>query len=167
VGRGFGTRRRDRTHADPPPGIAIKAIDPTRFLPIAEVLPTMPAVTAGCPYGLPGVDPRKPLPIALDGIVAGTDPDSQTLFLSTPTFPGNSGGPIFISRSPMSAEGVLTVGRPTLFLAGIVIGVQSVAPHDVHESPLRLGVGVGADVLRHLLEGAEAERMREVIKRPA
>lgn len=150
-----------------PPGIAIKAIDPLRFLRIVDITPSMPSVIAGCPYGLPGVDPRKPTPILLDGIVAGTEPASETLFLSTPTFPGNSGGPIFVHRSALSAAGGLTLGQQTLFLAGIVTGFQIIEPVETSDEPLRLGVGVASDVLVELLEGERARSMSSRIKQLA
>ncbi len=100
-----------------------------------------------------------------DGVIAGTDLANKTLFISTPTFPGNSGGPIFVVRSPSNAAGGMAAGQQTTFLAGIVTHVDTVQPsNDPKAAPLRIGVGVAIDVVFGLLKGTEAVAMAEAVK---
>lgn len=147
-----------------PPGIGIKALSQAQCITIEELLPSMSCLTGGCPYGLPGVDQNKTIPFVLDGVIAGVDPTSKTVFISTPTFPGNSGGPIFVVRSPYSPAGQITGGRQTVFLAGIVLGVQTIATSNPKSVPLRLGVGVSIDAVFALLDRPETLDMAERIK---
>lgn len=88
-----------------PPGIDIRSISFDRCLEQKDLLPSMPCLTAGQPYGLPGVDPTRPTPLILDGIIAGLDPAQRRIFVSVPTFPGNSGGPIIAYRTPWNTAG--------------------------------------------------------------
>ncbi len=147
-----------------PPGIGIKAISRAQTLRVQDVLPSMTCLTGGCPYGLPGMNREKSIPIVLDGVIAGTDTASRTLFISTPTFPGNSGGPIIVVRSPFNPAGGMVVGRPTILLAGIVSQFQTIQPNDPKAAPLRLGVGVAIDVVFDLLDGSKATSMARSLK---
>ena len=147
-----------------PDGIELKALSEAQCRRVGDILPSTRCVTAGCPYGLAGVAPGKHTPLVLDGIVAGTDVASKALFISTPTFQGNSGGPIFVSRPPYSAGGRIVAGTPTVHLAGIVTGIQTVRPASQDAAPLRLGVGVAVDVILDLLNGPEATEIARVMK---
>jgi hypothetical protein len=147
-----------------PPGISIKAIVQAQSLRIEELLPSMSCLTAGCPHGLPGVSRETMIPLVLNGVIAGKDTASRTIFISTPTFPGSIGGPIIVIRSPFNAAGGATIGLPTVFLAGIVSQVQTVQANDPQSVPLRLGVGVAVDVIFDLLSSTAANEIVQTIK---
>jgi hypothetical protein len=149
------------------PGTQIRSIGFDRCLEQKELVPSMECLTAGQPYGLPGVDANKPTPLILNGIIAGIDPILRRVFISAPTFPGNSGGPIMVYRSPWNPSGGMNVGIPTVFLAGIVteaIVVPNNQPDKPGIPPLHLGSGSSIDAVKSLLTGVEATRMMSVIK---
>jgi len=150
-----------------PDGIGIKALSRDQCIPEDEVLASMPCLTGGCPYGLPGVDRQRTIPLVLDGVIAGTDPESRSIFISPPTFRGNSGGPIIVVRSPFDPAGGMTVGQQTVLLAGIVSEVHTIESDDANAAPLRLGTGVAIDVVFELLDGADGIAMAQRIKEVA
>ncbi len=150
-----------------PPGIDIRTIGFDRCLEQKDLLPSMPCLTAGQPYGLPGVDPTKPTPLILDGIIAGLEPAQRRVFVSVPTFPGNSGGPIIAYRTPWNTAGGMNVGIPTVFLAGIITQTIVLSGNQADKSPippLHLGSGASIDAVKQLLMGEGAKRMLGVIR---
>jgi len=153
-----------------PAGIEIRSIGFENFLDQKDLLPSMTCFTAGQPYGIPGVSPDKATPLILDGIIAGVDLPNKRLFISVPTFPGNSGGPIIVYRNPVNAAGGMTVGRPTLFLAGIVtetVMVPNNQPDKKHIPALHLGAGATVDAIRELLTSLEAQEVTKAIEASA
>jgi len=149
------------------PGIDIRAIGFDRCLEQKDLIPSMPCLTAGQPYGLPGVDPAKPTPLILDGVIAGIAADQRHVYISVPTFPGNSGGPIIAYRTPWNPAGGVNVGTPTVFLAGIVtqtVMLANTQPDKGLIPPLHLGRGATFDSVKLLLTGDEARRMLKIIQ---
>lgn len=137
-------------------------------LPSDGVIPSMPCYTVGIPYGFASADPGRITPLVLDGVISGVDPAQGRLYISAPTFRGNSGGPAFVYRSPFNVGGGLTVGKPTVLFAGIVIQQMLVSggPSDGGgvSPPLHLGVVRHAERVLRLLDGPEAS---EIAKRLA
>ena len=150
-----------------PSGIGIKALAEQQCFELDQVLPGMSCLTGGCPYGLPGLDRATTTPIILDGVIAGKDAASRNLFISTPTFQGNSGGPIFVVHWPFNASGGMAVGRQTVGLAGIVLRVHTIQTSDAKAAPLRLGAGVAIHTVLELLDGPSARGMVERIENQA
>lgn len=148
-----------------PSGINIRAVGEDLFLVASDIKASMPCLTAGMPYGLPGVAPDKPTPLVLDGVIAGVDAASDRLFISVPTFPGNSGGPVIVCRVPWNPAGGMTVGNPVVLLAGIVIESVLVASNDPASAvpPLHLGCGVTMNAVKALLASEDARRMAGMI----
>lgn len=150
-----------------PPGIDIRSVGFDRCLNQKDLIPSMPCLTAGQPYGLPGVDPSKPTPLILDGVIAGVALDQRRVFISVPTFPGNSGGPIIAYRTPWNTAGGMNVGIPTVFLAGIVtqtVVIQNTQPDKSPIPPLHLGFGSTIDAVKQLLMSDDAKRILGVIR---
>ncbi|MBI2917739.1 MAG: trypsin-like peptidase domain-containing protein [Chloroflexi bacterium] len=148
------------------PDWTIKAIGENACIRKSELVPSMACFTVGCPYGVMGFDPERATPLVLDGIISGLDPRTGHIFTSTPTFPGNSGGPIIVRRDPFSPGGGLHVGSPVLLLAGIILRVVEVpSPPDpsspVSLPPLRLGEGVSIETALDLVRSPSARGDRE------
>lgn len=147
------------------PDWQIKAIDERLCIRISDLVPSMACYTVGCPYGVRGFDPQRSTPLVLDGVISGLDSDSGSIYTSVPTFPGNSGGPIIVRRDPFEPGGSLTVGRPVVLLAGIMLQVRLVSPQDpssaVSLPPLHLGVGVSIETAIDLIRSPSAQEDRE------
>lgn len=126
------------------------------------VIPSMPCYTVGIPYGFASSDPKRITPLVLDGVIAGIDKADGRLYISAPTFKGNSGGPAFVYRSPFNDAGGLTVGKPTVLFAGIVIqqmlvgGAAGSGDTAVASPPLHLGIVRNAERVLALLDGSAA-----------
>jgi hypothetical protein len=151
-----------------PSGIDIRSIGFDRCLEQKDVIPSMPCLTAGQPYGIPGVSANKATPLILNGVIAGIDALSHRIFISVPTFPGNSGGPIIAYRSPSNPHGGLQVGIPTVFLAGIVtetVIIPNNQPDKKGRPPLHLGSGASFDAVKTLLTGERASQVVAAVKR--
>jgi S1-C subfamily serine protease len=143
------------------PELGIKAVAVENCLPFPELIPSMPCFTIGCPYGLRGVDPGKTTPLVLDGVISAVDPGNRRIFTSTPTFPGNSGGPLIAIRSPFTPGGTVVGGRPTVLLAGIMLRSALIPSPTAGDPtpPLHLGVAVPADVILDLLNSDQAKAL--------
>lgn len=144
----------------------IKAIDESLCMNRSELIPSMPCYTVGCPYGVTGFDPQRATPLVLDGIVSGLDPESGYIYTSVPTFPGNSGGPIIVRRDPFNPAGGALIGRPILFLAGILLQARLVSSSADPSTalslpPLHLGVGVSIEAALALIKSSSAQQDRE------
>lgn len=136
------------------------------------IIPSMPCYTIGMPYGFASPDPGRITPLVLDGVISGIDKADGLLYISAPTFKGNSGGPAFVYRSPFNAAGGLTVGQPTVLLAGLVIqqmlvgGAVAATGQGVASPPLHLGVVRSAERILALLDGAAAKKMVSRLAQP-
>lgn len=135
------------------------------------VIPSMPCYTVGIPYGFASADPDRITPLVLDGVISGVDPSRGRLYISAPTFKGNSGGPAFVYRSPFNPAGGLTVGNPTVLFAGIVIQQLLVSggagEPRVAGPPLHLGVVRHAARVLELLDGKKAKAMADRLVQPS
>jgi hypothetical protein len=144
----------------------ITAVAPESCLPMTDLIPSMPCFTIGCPYGLHGLNPQKATPLVLDGVISGVDPATRKVYTSAPTFPGNSGGPLIVHRSPFTPDGDMNLGpgSPTLFCAGIMLETVLVSGADPANRipPLHLGVAAPADAVLALLD---SEQARAIIAR--
>ena len=134
----------------------ITALTPDHCLPMTDLLPSMPCFTAGCPYGLPPLDPQRGLPLVLDGVISGVDPVGRKVYTSAPTFPGNSGGPLVAYRKQVNRPGGLLVVRREIFLAGIMSETKLLPDPDNRIPPLHLGVAAPADAVLALLDSDQA-----------
>jgi hypothetical protein len=141
------------------PDLGLKAVTPQNCLRMAELVPSMPCFTVGCPYGLYGVDPHRATPLVLDGIISGVDSVSRKVYTSAPTFPGNSGGPLIAVRSPFSPEGAINAGLPTVLFAGIMLETRLLHAPDPTSRipPLHLGVAAPADAILALFDSEQAQ----------
>ena len=140
------------------PEARIKALSVKECITLDDVVPSMRTYTVGCPYGVPGVDPSRPQPLILDGVVSGVSEAERVIFTSAPTFPGNSGGPLLVVRSPVNPSGGVVIGRPTVLFAGIMLQTALVRAPRTDEGlpPLHLGIARTADDVITLLESSEA-----------
>lgn len=147
------------------PDWQIKAIGEKLCIKMDELVPSMQCYTVGCPYGVRGFDPQRATPLVLDGIIAGLDTSSSTIYTSAPTFPGNSGGPIIVRRDPFNPAGGLVVGQPVLLLAGIILQASVVSAQNASGSsplpPLHLGIGVSIEAVLQLTKSEAALKERE------
>lgn len=148
------------------PDWEIKAIDESLCMKRAELVPSMPCFTVGCPYGIRGFDPQRATPLVLDGIVSGLNPDTGQIYTSVPTFPGNSGGPIIVRRDPFNPAGGAIIGAPILFLAGIMLQASLVSSGidpstGASLPPLHLGVGVSIEAALALVQSPSAQEVRD------
>jgi S1-C subfamily serine protease len=140
--------------------IEIKSIPVQLCLPFKDLLPSMPCFTIGCPYGLHGVDKQRSTPLVLDGVISGVDPEAKRIYTSTPTFPGNSGGPLIAVRGSVSNDGrQMIIGRSPVLLAGIMLETRLVFSPDpaVQTPPLHLGFAVPMDAVISLLDAKEVQ----------
>ena len=134
------------------------------------VIPSMPCYTVGIPYGFASSDPGRITPLVLDGVISGIDKADGLLYISAPTLRGNSGGPVFVYRSPFNVAGGLTVGKPTVLLAGLVIqqmlvgGDVRATDHVVPTPPLHLGVVRSAERVLGLLDKGPAKELAARLK---
>jgi Trypsin-like peptidase domain len=137
----------------------VPAVTPAGCLPLSKLIPSMPCFTVGCPYGLHGVNPERATPLVLDGVISGVDPKNHKVYTSAPTFPGNSGGPLIVFRSPFHADGSVAFGGPpTILLAGIMLETRLLQNPDATSRipPLHLGVAAPADAVLALLDSEQA-----------
>ena len=136
----------------------IKAIGKENCIRADEVIPSMQCYTVGCPHGVRGFNPETTTPLLLSGIISGVNPKDKTIYTSTPTFPGNSGGPLIVFRSPITTGGNMTVGLPTVLLAGIITSFILVPESATWNGvpPLHLGVAISIEEIEHLLNSDEA-----------
>jgi S1-C subfamily serine protease len=146
------------------PGLAVKAVTKRECIPLREVVPSMPSYTVGCPYGVAGLDPTRPGPLVLDGVVSGTKEQEGLIYTSAPTFPGNSGGPLVVYRNPFRAHG-LDLGETVLF-AGVVLATNLVVAPNQHRGmpPLHLGVVRSSDAVVELLLSDRAKVLADRLR---
>lgn len=133
-----------------PRGVRLKTVSPSLWAPLDLELTTLRCLTGGFGLGVPGLDPTHTL--VFDGIVAGVDRPARRIYLTAPTYPGNSGGPLFVERPPSDPASSATFGSATILLAGVV---QSSTHIDVpvHERPLSLGLAAHIQQVSELLDG--------------
>lgn len=150
----------------------IKAIPAELCLSSDQLIPSMQTYTVGCPYGFMGFDPQKAAPLVMSGVIAGVDPSKSRVLTTSPTFPGNSGGPLVVIRSPISPQGGMVVGRPVVYLGGIVLQVAQIGSYPSSvlggstpgAPPLHLGVAIGMEKVQQLLDSEESRAMTSSLK---
>ncbi|NOY90816.1 MAG: trypsin-like peptidase domain-containing protein [Deltaproteobacteria bacterium] len=142
-----------------PEGHSVKAVSFELFANDDDLVASMPCYCVGCPYGLTGFDPNTVAPMVLDGTVSGIARNTRSVVISTPTFPGNSGGPLLVVRLPFNP-----MGAPTVLLGGIMREAATVAPA-TGGPELRLGLATSAAAVRELLHGEHALRQKRWAER--
>lgn len=146
------------------PDWSMKAVGRDLCLPIDEALPSLVCYTVGCPYGLRGLDPTRATPLVLDGIIAGTNSTRREIYATTPTFPGNSGGPLLVLKTPFNPSGGLVVGQQIMHVGGVMIQTSLLPdPEDSGIPPLHLGVALSMEVVLELLDGQAVQAARRGI----
>lgn len=148
------------------PDLAVKALTRKECIPLREVVPSMPAYTVGCPYGVAGLDPTKPSPLVLGGVVSGTSEQKGVIFTSAPTLPGNSGGPLIVCRNPLCSAGGLALGVPSALLAGVMLATALVTDPNQQAGmpPLHLGVARSSDAVLDLLLSENGKQLAERLR---
>lgn len=151
------------------PDFDVCAVGRDDCLAAKDIAPSMQCFTVGCPYTVRAFNPREATPLALDGIIAGVLDKTKQLWITAPTFPGNSGGPLIVVR-PLAPSGRLVQG-PWLRFAGVVTHYLLVSDPDPRPGgplpPLHLGVAASADHVLMLLESAGAKEQVEIARRAA
>ena len=147
----------------------ITAVSSDNCLRLADLVPSMPCFTIGCPYGVYGVDPQRATPLVLDGIISGVDAENRKVFTSAPTFPGNSGGPLIAVRSPFDPGGKMSIGRPIVFIAGIMLETRLYWDPNIFQQELEkilkripslhLGIAAPMDAVLSMLESDQAREI--------
>jgi hypothetical protein len=145
------------------PRARVRSIPRKFWVPNDMELTSMTCLTGGCPLGLAGLDPTRAMPIVLDGIVAGMDRTAKRLYVTAPTYPGNSGGPIFVERPWHNASGGGTIGGPTIFLAGVVLQTGKIEASGYTER-LHLGVAAHISQVADLLDTADANQQAVIAR---
>jgi hypothetical protein len=133
----------------------IKALTPEKCLRMAELVPSTPCFTAGCPYGLHGLNPNRATPLVLNGVISGVDPANGKVYTTAPTFPGNSGGPLIAIDIPFSPTWNEESWPPIRF-AGIMLETKLLSDPSGRIPPLHLGVAAPADAVLALLNSEPA-----------
>lgn len=143
------------------PDFRIKAVNAESCLPLGQLIASMPCFTLGCPYGVHGLDPQSATPLVLDGVISGVDHANRKVYTSAPTFPGNSGGPLIVHRSPFWPDGGFHLGPPTILFAGIMLQTTLVNNPDPtgRTPPLHLGVAAPVDSVLALLNSDHARAL--------
>ena len=146
----------------------IKAVARHNFLPAAELIPSMCCYTVGCPYQVTGFDPASNAPLVMDGIVSGLDFKARKIFTSAATFPGNSGGPLVVYKSPVDPGGGMVIGSPVIFVAGVMKGLHVIGDPASGAPPLHLGEAASTDCVLELIESpaAQADKAKAVVANP-
>jgi hypothetical protein len=139
--------------------VSLRAISERECALLEAVEPSAPSYTVGCPYGIADLDPSRPLPLVLDGVVSGVSMAEGLIYTSAPIFPGNLGGPLLMRRSRYRSGpgGGFELGGDEVQFAGIILGLLS-APADRQPSTphLNLGSARSADSVLELLRSSEA-----------
>lgn len=146
------------------PNARLKTIPEAFWVSADMELTSMTCLVGGCPLGLPGLDARRAMPVVLNGIVAGIDHEQQRIFITAPTYKGNSGGPVFIDRGIRGPDGGFLVGPTATLLGGVVIGTSTFEASG-SARPLHLGVAVHVQLLRTLLAGDAASEQVQIALR--
>lgn len=144
------------------PNFELKAINFSLFMNSKEMLPSMSCYSVGCPYNLAGFDMERVNPCVLDGIISGIDRQRGRIWVTVPTFPGNSGGPLFVWKQPIQANGDVNLGRTVAHLGGIISEYVLVGDGNSETDnrmclpPLHLGVVIPTESIQALLNTEEA-----------
>lgn len=150
---------------------ALKAVSFPSFLTSNDMLPTMSCYSVGCPYSLAGFDIEKVNPFVLGGIISNLDRQAKKVYVTVPTFPGNSGGPLFVWKQPIKANGDVVLGNPVVYLGGVIIQyvvVASMTPPPTSQQacpPLHLGVVVPSEFIHDLLHNADAKKLKNKMQK--
>ena len=103
------------------PNFDLKAIGFESFLASKDMLPAMNCYSVSYPYILAELDAEKVNPCVLGGIISRIDEPSK-VYITTPIFPDNCGGPLFIWKSPFNSSNSITLGNPSIYFGGIIDG---------------------------------------------
>src|SRR5690348_9048314 len=112
----------------------------------------MTCYSVGYPYSHVGFDNERVNPCVLDGIISGIDDQKKRIYVTVPTFPGNSGGPLFIWKPPISTNGSVNLGEQIVYLGGIIsnyilISSEQNQSSEVLLPPVHLGEVISSDAI--------------------
>lgn len=147
----------------------IKSIRFPLFLSSKDIVPSMNCYTVGYPYNIAGFDVDGIISCVLKGIISAIDKRKNRIYVTVPTFPGNSGGPLFISKRSIHDESPTLDGN-VVFLGGIIdqyILVGNAIEQNNHLSipAMHLGVVIPSELIIKLLTSAQASILKEKISR--
>lgn len=148
------------------PDFTLKALKEGNCFTLAKIVLSMTAYTMGCPYGLRGFDPTSTDPLVQQGIIAGVNHQENIIYTTTPTFPGNSGGPLFVEQKPYNASGGMVVGKPTIYCGGIITEYGLVKSPNQKDSQrglpcLHFGIAKPTEKIFELLRSEKAQRLKD------
>lgn len=142
----------------------LKALKEDNCFSLEKISLSMTAYTMGCPYGLRGFDPTSTDPLVQQGIIAGVNRQENIIYTTTPTFPGNSGGPLLVEQKPYNASGGMGLGKPTIYCGGIITeygliksAVQKGAPEGLPN--FHFGIARPTDKIIELLKSDDAKKL--------
>lgn len=138
----------------------IKAIPFNLQMKSIDVLPSMDCYSIGCPYTLTGFDIESNIHCVQKGIISGIDNKHGRIYVTVPTFPGNSGGPLLIWKQPMQTGGSLQLG-PVVFLGGIISEYCLIHDDEELAPPFHLGVVIPSEKIQALVESKKATQLKQ------
>ncbi len=118
---------------------SVKVIAESELAHLAELRPSAPAYSIGVPMGLAGLDPSRPTPFVLGGIVSAVSARSNEVYSTAVALPACSGSPLVARREDGSWA-----------LAGLLlslVGFQQTGP----ATQLFFGVARSAEVIGQAL----------------
>ncbi len=152
------------------PDFNIKAIGFPFFQSSQDLLQSMICYTVGCPYGMAGFDIDRNNQYVLDGIISFVERKKNRIYVTVPTFPGNSGGPLFVWKQPIQPDGSLTVGSKVVFLGGIISKYVLISNGSEQDNPcpalppMHLGEVIPSELIKNLLTSQKSFALKEKVK---
>jgi hypothetical protein len=131
----------------------VKAFSEARTLLEPDLQPLLPACVVGTAWGL-GAPGQRPVPLALDGTLAGIDPGARTIITTAPLLPRNAGGPLLVQLPAQAGGGVALAGIATHSVT-VSEGVQSTLP------PVRLTIAAPIALAFELIRSAPGKAARK------
>jgi hypothetical protein len=132
------------------------------------MLPAMNCYSVSYSYFLAEQDVKKVNPCVLGGIVSRID-ESSKIYVTTPIFPDNYGGPLFIWKSPFNSNNSIILGNPSIYFGGIMTEtILTQANDDKSSTPLfqsiNLGVMSPSELIQELLFSSKALSQKKKLK---
>lgn len=135
------------------PSWRVKAFSEARTLLEPDLQPLLPACVVATAWGL-GAPGQRPVPLALDGSLAGVDPGARTIITSAPLLPRNAGAPVLVQLPAQAGGGVALAGIATHSVS-VAEGVSSTLP------PVRLTIAAPIALAFELLRSPAGKAARK------
>jgi hypothetical protein len=151
------------------PNFLLKAIKFSSFMHSKDMIPSMVCYSIGCPHSLVGFDIEKIIPCVQDGIISGIDSKQGRVYVTVPTFPGNSGGPLFVWKQPIQSNGNFSLGGSVVYLGGIItqyalVNGENKEKNPTPPPPLHLGIVIPTENIQNLLNSSKSQALKQKIK---